>query len=199
MQRSPFVFKALSAGAGFGGRDVESVVWRLVTAVPVAGVDVLLGNARADLYRSGGTGSPYANRAADRPRFVFDSHQLRGGAAVDQRMSWSLLDADGRQLGQSGRRFRTVAGCLQAVHRLRADAHRLSVVTEMTEQWTWRLECDGETVATAGRSYLRVAQCHEALDRFLSLVRGADIAPIAGRADNAVAIRLARTPRRCNR
>ncbi|MFI6759178.1 hypothetical protein ACIBF5_08550 [Micromonospora sp. NPDC050417] len=114
-------------------------------------------------------------------RFVFLSMPAKSCGQVDEaaeEVLWMLVSPNNRQLGRGDEGYGTYAECRAAVVRLR-DEHRradaMALADELTGQWVWRLELDGETVAVSSRSYLRARECSYNLERFLAAVPQADV------------------------
>jgi hypothetical protein len=115
------------------------------------------------------------------PRFVFLSMLARSRQAADEaaeEVLWMLVSPNNRQLGRGEAGYGTYAECRAAVLRLREEHRRADAVAltdELTGQWAWRLEIDGQTVAVSSRSYLRSRECNYNLERFMAAIPAADI------------------------
>lgn len=126
------------------------------------------------------------------PRFIFLSGSVRDrltGETARDRVIWTLVSPNNRQLGRGATAHLTYDECQAAVRRLRAgypQAQPLVASEGGGGRWSWRLDLDGLPVATSSRSYLRIRECHYNLERFLVAVPTADVVD---------GVRAARAPR----
>ncbi|MFC1403806.1 MULTISPECIES: hypothetical protein [Streptacidiphilus] len=101
-----------------------------------------------------------------------------GEFAAGARTVWRLLGPNNRELGRGAAGFDTPERCLEAVLRLRADAHR-AVVAALRIQpgamWAWRLSVDDLPVAASGRAYRRQRECQYNLTQFIDAVPLAEL------------------------
>lgn len=94
---------------------------------------------------------------------------------------WMLVSPNNRPLGRGTTYHATYGACRQSVLDLQANCERVKPVettVDLTGQWTWRIDLDGEPVAVSSRSYLRARECTYNLERFLEAVPSAQV--IAG-------------------
>jgi hypothetical protein len=113
-------------------------------------------------------------------RFVFLAAPMpesKDGDGTDG-ILWMLVSPNNRPLGRGTTYHETYSSCRQSVLDLQANCDRVKPVettVEMTGQWTWRIELDGEPVAVSSRSYLRARECSYNLERFLEAVPKAEV------------------------
>jgi len=94
---------------------------------------------------------------------------------------WMLVSPNNRPLGRGTAYQDTYGACRQSVLDLQANCDRVKAVettVDLTGQWTWRIDLDGEPVAVSSRSYLRARECTYNLERFLEAAPSAQV--IAG-------------------
>lgn len=113
-------------------------------------------------------------------RFVFLAAPMpesKDGDGVDG-ILWMLVSPNNRPLGRGTIYHQTYGACRQAVLDLQANCDRVKPVettVELTGQWTWRIDLDGEPIAVSSRSYLRARECSYNLERFLEAVPKAEV------------------------
>ncbi|GAA4691954.1 hypothetical protein [Phytohabitans rumicis] len=113
-------------------------------------------------------------------RFVFLAAPMPESKDGDEAdgILWMLVSPNNRPLGRGTSYHETYGSCRQAVLDLKANYERAKPVestVEMTGQWTWRMDLDGEPVAVSSRSYLRSRECTYNLERFLEAVPEAQV------------------------
>jgi hypothetical protein len=113
-------------------------------------------------------------------RFVFLAAPMpesKDGDGADG-ILWMLVSPNNRPLGRGTTYHETYSSCRQSVLDLQANCERAKPVestVELTGQWTWRIDLDGEPVAVSSRSYLRARECSYNLERFLEAVPKAEV------------------------
>ncbi|MGN9911045.1 hypothetical protein ACTMTJ_26155 [Phytohabitans sp. LJ34] len=116
-------------------------------------------------------------------RFVFLAAPMPESKDGDEGegILWMLVSPNNRPLGRGTTYHATYGACRQSVLDLQANYERAKPVettVDLTGQWTWRIDLDGEPVAVSSRSYLRARECTYNLERFLEAVPSAQV--IAG-------------------
>lgn len=114
-------------------------------------------------------------------RFVFLAAPMpesKDGDGSAEGILWMLVSPNNRPLGRGTTYHETYSSCRQSVLDLQANCDRVKPVettVELTGQWSWRIELDGEPVAVSSRSYLRARECSYNLERFLEAVPKAEV------------------------
>lgn len=136
--------------------------------------------AGAKIPAPGHPGPPVRNAV----RFILLSDlPLRVNRAADvptpTRVTWRLIAANNRPLGQASTVFAGVEECLDSIERLRRSAANAAVsvqfhsgqLSSTGSHWTWVALLDQQPVATSTHRYKRRVECERGLRQFLDAVR----------------------------
>lgn len=113
-------------------------------------------------------------------RFVFLAAPMPESKDGDgtEGVLWMLVSPNNRPLGRGTTYHETYGACRQSVLDLQANCDRVKPVettVDLTGQWSWRIELDGEPVAVSSRSYLRARECSYNLERFMEAAPKAEV------------------------
>ncbi|MEO6701587.1 MAG: hypothetical protein ABI140_16215 [Jatrophihabitantaceae bacterium] len=100
------------------------------------------------------------------------------GPATPQRVSWRLIAANNRSLGQAGSVFGSVQECIVDIDRLVGSAvepegsvHFHDAPASGTgSYWSWTIMLDGRVAANSTHEYRRRIECERALGQFLAAI-----------------------------
>ncbi|MBV9823415.1 MAG: hypothetical protein JO144_14370 [Actinobacteria bacterium] len=137
----------------------------------------------------------HPRKSSSRPsaRFVLLTDlPLRVNRAADvpapTRVTWRLMAANNRSIGQAGAIFPGIEECLAGIERIRGSVRAVTVSVQFHcgafssdgSHWTWTVFLHQVPVATSSHRYKRRLECERALRQFLDAVdRGAAL-PVDG-------------------
>jgi len=99
--------------------------------------------------------------------------------AAPTQVTWRLIAANNRPIGQSSMIFPSVEHCMAGIDRVRRSAEAATVsvqfhsgqFTSAGSHWTWVMLLEQEAVATSTYRYKRRVECERGLRQFLEAVQ----------------------------
>lgn len=105
-----------------------------------------------------------------------------------KRVTWRLIAANNRSIGQASEVFASVADCLGGIEQLVAGAAGLSTsvlfhpgtASGASSHWRWTVSSSGRLVACSSHQYRRRVECERALNFFTTVLRARPQLPRPG-------------------